>query len=262
MDIEGAVSVVTGAASGIGRATAIRLAAEGSDLVLADVDIDGLHDTAKAVEPSGCQVEVVKCDVATDDDFPGLLAASESLDGTVRIVVANAGIAVGGLFQSIPMAEWNRIVQVNVLGVVRTINTFLPDLIRQGSGTVVITSSVQGLLSENADMAPYITTKSALVGLARSLAAYTRPLGINVTLLCPSLTATPFPNAVRLWSSDGPTTRKIDLPDDVDTPEGVASLMAEAIRKDVFLASPSQDLSRRVIRWILTPESSLPALAH
>ena len=107
------------------------------------------------------------------------------------MVVANAGVAVGGTFEHIPLAEGRRVFDANVLGVARTVNAFLPRMIAEGAGAVVITSSMQGLFPESgAAMAAYVASKAALVGLARALASYLRPFGVNVILLCPGLTAT------------------------------------------------------------------------
>ena len=113
---------------------------------------------------------------------------------------------------------------------------------------------------QSSPVTPYVTAKAALVGLARSLAGCTRALGVGVTLLCPSLTATAFPTSARMWGPSGPSRRTMRLPEAVDTPERVADQMIEAIRAGRFLASAVFDLAPRLAAWAADPDAALPAL--
>jgi short-subunit dehydrogenase len=197
--------------------------------------------------------------VTRDQVIAKLADAARRHGRAVTVVVANAGVAVGGQFEHIPAAEWQRILEVNVIGVVRTINAFLPGMLDRADGVVAITSSVQGLISESPTMTPYVTTKAALVGLARSLASYTRPRGVNTVLLCPSLTRTAFPNSARMWGPAGAATRSMNLPDWADTPEQVAELLIATLRADTFLASAVADLADRLHAWASDPDAALPS---
>jgi NAD(P)-dependent dehydrogenase (short-subunit alcohol dehydrogenase family) len=260
MDVRDGVAVVTGGASGIGRAAALRLAAFGCDVLLADVHEAGLAETARQVLSHGGNAVSVHCDVTSDHDIARLAATASTQPRPVRVVMANAGVAAGGQLEHVPISEWTRVLDVNVIGVARTVRAFLPDLIEARTGVIVITSSVLGLRSERADMTPYITSKAALVGMARSLAAYTRPLGVNVILLCPALTATPFPGSVRMWGPHGRVPTTTTVPQSADAPDLVADLLIDAIRSDHLLASPVLDLARELARWAADPDSTLPPL--
>jgi NAD(P)-dependent dehydrogenase (short-subunit alcohol dehydrogenase family) len=261
MELTDAVAVVTGAAAGIGRATATGLAAAGAHVVVADIDEAGLAGTARLVSAQGRRAQAVSCDVTRDADIARLADTAHRLTGTVQVVVANAGVAVGGQSQHVPVAEWARVLDVNVLGVARTVKAFLPGLIAARRGSVAITSSAQGLFAESgAGMVPYVTTKAALIGMARSLGAEVRPLGVNVTLLCPGLTATAFPASAIIWGPAGASSRHITVPDDADSAEQVAQLLVDAIRADRFLASAIPGTPQQLMAWARDPDAALPGL--
>jgi NAD(P)-dependent dehydrogenase (short-subunit alcohol dehydrogenase family) len=259
--IEGAVAVVSGGGAGIGRAIARGLASEGAAVVLADRDGTAVRVAAAEISSLGHPAVPVECDVTSGEDVDGLVAATASLDGGQLLVVANAAVAVGGAFEHIPLAGWRRVFDVNVLGVVRTVNAFLPRMIADGEGAVVITSSMQGLFPESgATMAPYVASKAALVGLARALASYLRPLGVNVILLCPSLTATAFPVEATIWGAEGRQRREMNVPPTADSPERVADLLLEALRADRSLVPASADATAYLTRWAADPDAALPPL--
>ena len=177
MDVEGTTAVVTGGASGIGRATALELARRGADVVVADIHEERLAETAAAIEALGRRALAVRCDVTRDVDVDALAAAAVDTFGAVDVLMNNAGIAVLGPPHRVEMAEWERILQVNVLGLVRGVRAFVPAMVERGHGYVVNTASMAGVWAYSWDAAPYITSKFAAYGLSEALARSLRPLG-------------------------------------------------------------------------------------
>jgi NAD(P)-dependent dehydrogenase (short-subunit alcohol dehydrogenase family) len=183
-------AVVTGGASGIGRGTALELARRGADIVLADIHDERLRETAAVIAALGRRCLPVRCDVTSDADVAALADAAFAAFGTVDLLMNNAGIAVLGPSYRVPMDDWQRILDVNVLGLVRGVNAFVPAMVERGRGYVVNTASIAGVWAYSWDCAPYITSKFAAYGYSEALARSLRPLGIGVSVLCPGLVHT------------------------------------------------------------------------
>ena len=183
-----AVAVITGAGSGIGRAAARSLAARGARVVVTDIDGDRAdHGGRRARRRRPSAAHVRRHQPRRPRGRPDL-----ALDrfGRIDVVMNNVGILAVGAVEDIPLEAWQRVVDINLLGVVRSNLVFLPLLLAQGSGHVVNTASTAGLLPYGFDRLPYTATKHAVVGLSESLALYLRPRGIGVTCLCPAGVAT------------------------------------------------------------------------
>lgn len=190
MKIDGATAVVTGGASGIGRGTALELARRGADVVVADIHDERLSDTAAAVTALGRRCLPVRCDVTSDADVDALAATAIAEFGAVDLLMNNAGIAVLGPSYRVPMDDWQRILDVNVLGLVRGVRAFVPAMVERGRGYVVNTASIAGIWAYSWDCAPYITSKFAAYGYSEALARSLPPLGVGVSVLCPGLVHT------------------------------------------------------------------------
>src|SRR5579885_2688083 len=153
------VAVVTGAASGIGRALAERFAAAGMKVVLADVEQGALASAERALASGGARVLAVPTDVSKASDVEALAQRTLEAFGAVHVVCNNAGVSVGGLAWEVTLADWEWILGVNLWGVIHGIRTFVPILLRQGEeGHVVNTASMAGLVS-GPGLAPYNVTK-------------------------------------------------------------------------------------------------------
>ena len=185
MDLKGTVAVITGGASGIGRGTALAMARAGVDIVLADINESRAASTKAEVEALGRRACAVKCDVTRDADIERLAAVSIQEMGHVDIMMNNAGSVVRGAVEEISVADWQWQFDVNVFGVVRGIRAFLPHMPGRGSGYIINTASIAGLVALTGEGAPYVASKFAVVGLSESLALYCRPRGIGVAVLCP-----------------------------------------------------------------------------
>lgn len=180
MDFAGQVAVVTGAGSGIGRSTALLLGRLGAKVHAADIDGEKAETVASQL---GGRAH------ALDVSDPGAVEAfAEAVfddDGAVDVLHNNAGIGHAGAVEDITLEEWQRVLGVNLMGVVHGVHYFVPRMLRQGRPAhVVNTASLAGLVPV-ADMAPYCTSKHAVVGLSESLNAELAPRGIHVTAVCP-----------------------------------------------------------------------------
>jgi NAD(P)-dependent dehydrogenase (short-subunit alcohol dehydrogenase family) len=235
MDVAGKVAVITGGASGIGRATALELARRGADIVVADVHDERITEVQAEVEGLGRRYVGVHCDVTQDADVEAMRDRAIAEMGHVDIVMSNAGVAMIGPPEGLSMAEWDWILQINLYGVIRNVRAFLPHLLERGSGHVVNTASVAGLFAYAWDHPTYITAKFAVVGFTEALALYLKPLGIGVTLLTPGLVESNMGETARLGGVDDISRWIREIPLETPVPaDTVGVLVADAIRDDRY----------------------------
>jgi NAD(P)-dependent dehydrogenase (short-subunit alcohol dehydrogenase family) len=189
----GKVAVVTGGASGIGRATATRLAQEGATVVVADIDVAGARKVADEI--AGSAVELDVGDPAAWQRLIGELTGPGGVGGT-DIAFLNAGIATGeDRIGELTDAAYRRIMAINVDGVVFGTRALVPLMAARGGGAVVATSSLAGIMGFAPDPI-YTLTKHAVVGLVRSLAPQLERDGITINAICPGITDTPLVSGV------------------------------------------------------------------
>ncbi|NJQ01217.1 SDR family oxidoreductase [Streptomyces zingiberis] len=180
--LTGRVAVVTGGASGLGRATALTLAAAGAQVVVADVDTAGGAETA---ERAGAGGHFLACDVSDPDANRALVEFAVERCGGVDLAVLNAGVATGcGIGEDFDLARYRRAMGVNLDGVVFGTHAVLPALRARGGGAIVATASLAGLTAVPFDPL-YAANKHAVVGLARSLGPALAPEGIRFNAVCP-----------------------------------------------------------------------------
>lgn len=200
---DGAVAVITGAGSGIGRASAVALARRGCQVVVSDADGARAAAVAAEIGAGGGAATAVRCDVTSDGDVAGLFDATMAAFGRADLVMSNVGVIAMGEPLAIPLAAWSSVLDVNLLGTVRVLHAFLPHLLERGSGHVVTTASTAGLFPYAYDRLPYAASKAALVALTESLALYLRPRGIGVSCFCPAGVITNIVEQIRQY---GPPT--------------------------------------------------------
>lgn len=228
------VTVVTGGASGIGRGTARAFATRGAKVVVSDWDADGAEAVAKELEAGGAQAVSVRCDVTSDDSFAELRDRTLERFGTVDIVMNTVGAMTRGLMEHVPVSEWQRQFEANLLSVVRSSAAFVPLLTAQGSGHVINTASFAGLYTYAYDRMSYAATKAGVVQLSEGMSLYLRPKGVNVTLLCPGPVAT---NITANMPTFGPPTktRSPGAKFPVKSPEDVGHMVVDAVESNQFL---------------------------
>jgi len=235
MDIAGKVAVITGGASGIGRATGLELARRGADIVAADVNDVRLAEVKDEVEALGRRYLGVHCDVTQDADIERLRDEAIATMGHVDIVMSNAGVAMIGPPEGLSMEEWDWILQINLYGVIRTVRAFLPHLLERGSGHLVNTASVAGLFAYAWDHPTYITAKFAVTGFTEALALYVKPLGLGVTLVTPGMVESNMGETARLGGVDDISRWIREIPLQTPVPASVVgTLIADAIRDDRY----------------------------
>lgn len=227
------VVVITGAASGIGRASAEAVARRGANVVVVDRDTVAATAVVDGIADAGGTALVHTADVADQDAFTTLRDRTIGEFGRVDVVMNNVGVLTNGLPENIPVTEWQRIIEINLLSVVRSNTAFLPDLIGQGDGHIVNTASFAGLFTYSFDRMPYAATKAAIVAMTEGLAIYLRPKGIGVTLLCPGPVLTNIANQLPQF---GPAT-PLCIPGDqfeLLDPTPVGELVVDAILQNRF----------------------------
>ena len=183
--IAGKVAVITGGGSGIGRGTALALAAAGAHVVVTDLDQGAAVAVAEEATQRGGSSVGTRLDVTSQADFDTARDLALSTFAAVDIVMNNVGTLAVGYPEQLPMAAWERSIEVNLLSVVRSLPTFLPDMLERGSGHIVNTASTAGLFAYSYERLPYSATKAAVIELSEALALYCRPRGVGVTCLCP-----------------------------------------------------------------------------
>jgi NAD(P)-dependent dehydrogenase (short-subunit alcohol dehydrogenase family) len=227
MDLKDRIIVITGAASGIGRAMAQRFAKEGAKLIVcADRDEAGAQATA-----AGIGGVAFKVDVSREDDIKTLIDTVEANHGPIDLFCSNAGIGTGGGAET-PNADWQRIWDINVMAHVWAARYLVPLMAARGGGYLLNTASAAGLLSQIGS-APYAVTKHAAVGLAEWLAITHGDQGIKVSVLCPQAVRT----AMTAGNPDG-----VASIDGMMEPDVVADSVVRAIETEQFLILPHPEV--------------------
>jgi NAD(P)-dependent dehydrogenase (short-subunit alcohol dehydrogenase family) len=254
----GRVAVVTGAASGIGRALAEAFAAEGSAVVVADLDGPEAEVVAAGIRATGADALAVVVDVADAPAVEQLAATTLEHFGRVDVLCNNAGVSTFNLFRDQTLDDWKWVVAVNLWGVVHGVQTFVPIMRDQGTPAhIVNTASIAGLLSGVAFIGPYCATKVAVVSisetLAQELAIEESPIGVSV--LCPSSVDTRVMESERGRPAELGVEHRTEMAESVRlmirdgftgptglTPAQVATRVLEAIRNREFWIITHRDL--------------------
>jgi NAD(P)-dependent dehydrogenase (short-subunit alcohol dehydrogenase family) len=257
-ELRNKVAVVTGAASGIGRAMAERFARAGMKLVLADVEEKPLADARDALTRAGTDTIAVLTDVSKWDQVEALARRTFEKFGTAHVVCNNAGIGAGGMTWEVPLADWEWTLGVNLWGVVHGIRAFVPKMIAQGEGHVVNTASIAGLISAPS-MGPYCASKHAVVAISEclhhDLQVAAAGAKVKVSVVCPAWVKTNIADAER----NRPAALKRPT-----APRSQQDQMLEGLVRNAIAGGiPPQDVAEQVLQaiveerfWVLThPET-------
>jgi short-subunit dehydrogenase len=226
--IRGKKALVTGAASGIGRALALALAREGADLFLVDIDADKLAAVARAAQDLGATVSTRVCDLTQASEITASVASVLSGWGALNILVNNAGAAYYGATHDMTAEQWGAIIALNLLAPIQLVRELLPTLLAQEEAHVVNVCSIFGLVPLRKGAA-YQVSKFGLVGLSAALRAeYGRDIG--VTALCPGFVRTPL---LETFATGAPGQRRHAIPAWLcASPEQVAAAALRAMRRN------------------------------
>lgn len=183
------IAIVTGAASGIGRAIAEELGRCKSIVTLADINGEGARRIAEGINSTGGRARAVRLDVSSAEDVEKLIDETISEMGRLDYIFNNAGIGVGGESYEIDLHHWQRITDINLWGVVYGTQAAYRVMVKQGSGHIVNTASLAGLIA-SPGMAPYSMTKHAVVGLSMAIRNEAASFGVRVSAVCPGFVQT------------------------------------------------------------------------
>ncbi|MEH6851101.1 3-oxoacyl-[acyl-carrier protein] reductase [Bacillus sp. 491mf] len=227
--LQGKNALITGAGRGIGRAVAIALAKEGVNVGLLARSEENLKAVAKEVEAEGVKAVTATADVSSYEEVSEAIETLKNGLGSIDILINNAGISKFGNFLELDVAEWEKIIQVNLMGVYYVTRAALPGMIEQQSGDIINISSTAGQKGAPVTSA-YSASKFGVLGLTESLAMEVRKHNIRVTALTPSTVATDM--AVELGLTDG-------NPDKVMQAEDIAEFIVAQLKlnKRIFIKS-------------------------
>jgi NAD(P)-dependent dehydrogenase (short-subunit alcohol dehydrogenase family) len=226
-EFSGKAAMVTGAASGIGRATALALASAGARVVIGDLNQAGLEEVAKAIREAGGEAEAVRLDVSDGESVAAAISTARAAFGGLHIGVNCAGITLGGaLLADVAEENFDRVISVNLKGVWRCLRAQIPAILESGGGSIVNVSSTMGLVGSPM-ASTYIASKHAVIGLTKAAAIEYSSRGVRVNAVCPGGTDTAM-------ISDQVKQALVPL-----HPIGRISQPEEIAAAIVFLASPA-----------------------
>ncbi|MCG7322653.1 SDR family NAD(P)-dependent oxidoreductase [Arsenicicoccus bolidensis] len=232
------VSLVTGGAAGIGRALAVEIGRRGSRVVIADIDAAAAERTAAELRADGLTVTARGVDVADAAAMDDLVREVVATEGRLDAMVNNAGILVNGPFEEFDDHHWRRALDVNLLGVVNGSRAVLAVMREQGSGTIINTGSLAGLMV-SPRMLPYTVSKQAVVAFSRGLALEVAAQGIGVHVFCPAFV----------------DTKLLDEPYDATTHAGDFRRYARTLQPRL---TTSETVARRAIRGVEAGSTVIP----
>jgi NAD(P)-dependent dehydrogenase (short-subunit alcohol dehydrogenase family) len=210
MRLQGRTALITGAGSGIGRATAEIFAREGAGVAIIDRDAPAAEATASAISASGAEAHPIVADVSQPDEISAAVDRSARLLGRLDIVFNNAGVAPSGTVLDTDEDEWDRCFAVNAKGVYLTSRAAIPHLQTAGGGSIINQASVAALAGM-ANFSAYSAAKGAVVSLTRAMAIDLAPVGIRVNALCPGAVHTPVMEPLMRNQGDGSLERGLEL---------------------------------------------------
>ncbi len=194
-------AIVTGGGSGIGRALALEFAKRRSNVVITDVSKERLDEAVDELNQKGVRAKGYRVDHSSLEEVQELKRKFLEEWGRVDFMCCNAGVGAGGRIEELTVSDWEWLMRINLWGAIYMVQLFVPEMISQKSGSILITASALGLYAAPA-MAPYSASKFAMVGLAESLRLELHAHNINVSVLCPGIIDTNIVKDGRVYMND------------------------------------------------------------
>ena len=222
-------------------------------VMLADIETGALAEAVKSLRDFGPNVRGVACDVADPVSVERAAKASYQAFGNVHVVCNNAGVAAAGGIDNISLDNWRWVLDVNLMGVLHGIRTFLPHIRAHGEGGHIVNTASMAGMNSGLGFSPYVASKFAVVGMSEGLATQLKPFGIGVTVLCPSFVRT------RIGESGRNRPERYGAPQTPDPASPAGLLLAELAERLQSGLNPS-DVAARVLTAIR--EEELYAFTH
>jgi NAD(P)-dependent dehydrogenase (short-subunit alcohol dehydrogenase family) len=244
-ELRGKTAFITGGASGIGLAMAKIFGEAGMNVMLADIEQDVLAAAVESLAPHTAQGVV--CDVADPDSVERAAQETFAAFGKVHVLCNNAGVAAGGGIDTISIDNWRWVIDVNLMGVVHGLRSFLPQMRAHGEGGHIVNTASMAGMNSGIGFSPYVAGKFAVVAMSEGLAAQLAPHGIGVTVLCPSFVRT------RIGESGRNRPRRYGEPPPLD-PAGPSALMIAELARLIEAGLDPAEVAARVLSAIRSNE--------
>jgi NAD(P)-dependent dehydrogenase (short-subunit alcohol dehydrogenase family) len=270
-DLDGKTAFVTGGASGIGLAMARAFVDAGMKVMLADVETAALEKALQDLSNHGNRVQGIRCDVADPDSVERAAQAAFDAFGNVHVVCNNAGVAAGGGIDNISIDNWRWVVDVNLMGVVYGVRSFLPHMMKHREGGHIVNTASMAGMANGMGFSPYAATKFAVVAMSEGLAMQLQPHGIGVSVLCPDFVRTRigesgrnrplrYGKAVPLDPASPAAQMVAEIARQLEAgidPANVAARVLAAIQKEEFYIFTHPNMRESVDRRFATIQSAM-----
>jgi NAD(P)-dependent dehydrogenase (short-subunit alcohol dehydrogenase family) len=233
-------AIVTGAASGLGRAIAVQLGRKGWHVALCDLNDAGSQETLRLVLEAGGQGQVEHLDVTSPEAWQSLAEKLQAAWPSLDLLVNNAGVGVGGEVGQLPLDDWHWIVNINFYGAIYGCHAMVPWMKRNSKGGHIVNIASMAAIVSAPGMAPYNMTKAAMVSLSETLYGELRPYNIGATAVCPSFFPTNILNSGRFQNADQKKVAEKLMAQSRATPDDVAKRVVRAVeRGDLYVFVPA-----------------------
>jgi NAD(P)-dependent dehydrogenase (short-subunit alcohol dehydrogenase family) len=250
----GSTALIFGGAKGIGRAVALEWARRGARLAIADIDRGAAQATAAEIEAAGGTAFGLAANVLSDESVAETVAAAAERLGELDILMNNVGGMLNGHPEDIPMAEWQRMMDLNYFAAVRGVQAVLPAFAERGRGHIVNTASFAGFYPYAVSRIPYAAAKAAVISLSQNLAIYLEPQGVRVSCLIPGPVMTGVMDSMTTWTENCPL-RGPGSSFELMLPEDVATVLSDGMREGKVMIPSDPAVWPMVERWAHGPDS-------